>query len=105
MRGLVVFAKRHDTPLFGSGNHRRTPWRSFPSYAFDCLLHRILPGASCTGRTARTAGSRAGSTPADGEFSRDMSTAQSGKSGALIAVKPGVNSTGFWTLDGATHRR
>jgi hypothetical protein len=40
----------------------------------------------------------AGSTPADYEFSRDTSTAQSGKSSALIAAKPGVNSTGFGTL-------
>jgi hypothetical protein len=40
----------------------------------------------------------AGSAPNDYEFSRDTSTAQSGKSSALIAAKSGVTSSGFGTL-------
>jgi RNA polymerase sigma-70 factor, ECF subfamily len=40
----------------------------------------------------------AGSAPNDYEFSRDASTAQSGRSSALIATKSGITSNGFGTL-------
>jgi hypothetical protein len=40
----------------------------------------------------------AGNAPNDYEFSRDTSTAQSGRSSALIAAKAGVASSGFGTL-------
>jgi hypothetical protein len=40
----------------------------------------------------------AGSAPNDYEFSRDTSIAQSGRSSALIAAKPGITSNGFGTL-------
>jgi hypothetical protein len=40
----------------------------------------------------------AGSAPNDYDFSRDTSTAESGRSSALIAAKPGINSNGFGTL-------
>jgi hypothetical protein len=40
----------------------------------------------------------AGNAPNDYDFSRDASTAQSGRSSALIAVKSGVTAKGFGTL-------
>lgn len=40
----------------------------------------------------------AGSAPNDYDFSRDASTAQSGRFSGLIAAKPGIDSNGFGTL-------